>query len=256
MPDRPVRRLLAPIAACLMAACTQFSGRADSRDATPSGVDVGIDGSLDVPTSVDVGEPDATTSHWDIVTLDVAPPDAWGGTQITALRNPSCTTYAIFPYQGQETGYIAGHLRMPSTPFLIESIKYSVVGSPTAGGMRCTPTLPHEVILFLGDGAFPNDYPTVLAEIQVPADSRTTTHTVTLTLPTPVAVASPDVFVAIHWAGTFPNVLCVGGCPPGSSGETWTALSSDLPLSWIDFHSPVTGTDANLSVGVVGRAAQ
>lgn len=249
-----MHRLLALIAACSVVACTEFTGRADRQDATPSQIDVGIDGTPDSGAFVDAGESDATTSPLDGATLDVAPPDAWGDAQVVALRNPSCTAYAIFPYRGQETGYIAGHLRMPSTPFLIESIKYSVVGGPTSGGMHCVPTLPHEVVLFLGDGPFPNDYPTELARIPVPSDPRTTTHTVTLTLPTPVTVAAADVFVAIRWAGTFPDVLCVGGCPPGSDNDTWTALSSDLPLSWIDFH--VTGTDANLSVGVVGRAAQ
>src|SRR5262249_32238486 len=95
--------------------------------------------------------------------------------------------------------------------------------------------------------------PSFLGTIDVPAGTETLPHVVTVPVDPPVVVTEGDLYVAIHWAGTYPDVLCVDLCEPSTADQTYESSSSTEPIPWREMHA--SGWPGDLALQVTGRSA-
>lgn len=156
---------------------------------------------------------------------------------LVQLRNyESCGTQSLLPNPGEEQHWTAVRLEPPYYPFTIEEVEYRLVDYYDIDtGVRCQADFAHKVQIYKADALSPPASPTVLSETIVPAVAWTDTYrTVRFALAAPVTIAaSDDIFVAMQFAGTYPEVMCINTC--GSALEPahnfWSNAAAP-PFSW------------------------
>ncbi|MCB9709226.1 MAG: hypothetical protein H6714_10600 [Myxococcales bacterium] len=160
-----------------------------------------------------------------------------GPPPLIQLRNfDSCAGKNLNPVAGEEQHWTAVRLEPPYYPFTVEEVEYRLADYfDTDSGVRCQADFAHKVQIYKANSISPPASPSVLSETSVPAVSWTDTYrTVRFTLATPITItASDDIFVAMQFAGTYPEVTCISLC--GSTLEPaynfWSNAAA-APYTW------------------------
>lgn len=156
---------------------------------------------------------------------------------LVQVRNyGACAGKNLYPLAGEEAHWVAVRLEPPHYPFQVEEIEYGIVDYYDIDtGVTCLAGLQHKVQIYKASTIAPPASPTVLAEVSVPATSWSDTYrTVRLTLESPLTItASDDIFVAVQFAGTYPQVQCVRTCGDLLQPEhNYWSNASNPPYSW------------------------
>jgi len=161
---------------------------------------------------------------------------------------------AVFPAPGEEGMYYAVRLTPPAYPFVVTAIEYEIDANPGAG-VNCLASLAHSVQVFTATTVAPPTTPTVLEEIDVPADpSIVSDRAVHADLTTPITLdTGEDLFVSLKMTGLTPDILCVKTCvdPDPDFDRNYWSNATMAPFSWARLHT--FGLDDDARIEALGR---
>lgn len=164
---------------------------------------------------------------------------------------------SVRPELPGEAGHVlTTRLVPPSYPFLVGAVEYDLTGP--AFSPFCDPSLPHDVIVFVGRSATtapPTPNPSSskgYARLHVPAgDNSTSDRTIHLALPSVMTLAAgQQLFVSVQMASnsSLSRSVCVKYCSepsPELNLDYWSNAAAE-PYAWADlvsafgFHSNQT----------------
>jgi len=162
----------------------------------------------------------------------------------------------VAPDKGEERHWAAARLTPSKAPFEVTAIRYRLVhGSLPMEMINCKADLAHAIEVYVVAATAPPASPMAAARIDVPAGGtpmgkeRMVEHK----LAQPVMLgAGQHLFVALQYAGTSPDVLCVTSCGPGTADRNYWSNAEKAPFKWATLAS--LGLQTSLHVEAVGTA--
>ena len=222
------------------------------------GVDNDCDGAIDAADhdcpgdDDDAGDDDAGDD--DAGDDDSSPGDDDDAVVLTNLPGGCASPSYIYPSEGEEAHWAATRLTPAAYPIDVDTVSYTMP-AVTAGALTCVPSLAHEVWLFTHSGEAPPATPVPLATLEVPpGGDPTSNREVLLEVKPPVTLSGGDhLFVAIQFAGAWPDVSCLAVCQDAGAEATrnyWSNAESPA-FPWATLSS--LGLDHTYIVEAAGR---
>ncbi len=255
------RLLVLTAMAGLIIFCVAASGCSSEEVTAP---DQGV---KDLATDTVQVAPDAPQVHPDqeIVDPDSATPDLSAAdidkTKPIHVTNAehNCDAVNLMPADGEEGHLCAGRLTPPGYPFTVLKVGYRLGHGPNVDSeVVCNGSLEHQVHLYVSSDVIPPTSPASPVIITAPymdpasipeGDGRI----VTLDVDPPVTLNQGEhLFVAIKYAGTYPDVLCVSTNKddPYDGDRNYWSNAAAPPYSWTQLDS--FGLQGSLLVRAIG----
>ncbi|MDA8117913.1 MAG: hypothetical protein M0000_11165, partial [Actinomycetota bacterium] len=176
--------------------------------------------------------------------------------QLLSNASEKCNATLLTPDPGEESHLCAGRLTPSAYPFEVRTIRYHL-GHGASQSVECNAGLEHKVELYVSSGVKPPASPTSPLTLTVPAmDPKSITsegREVSLDLASPLTLATGEhLFIAIRFAGTHPNVLCVGVNEedPYQSDRNYWSNAAAAPYPWVQLDS--FGLKGSIMVSALG----
>jgi hypothetical protein len=184
-------------------------------------------------------------------------PDTTRPIQLLTNASEKCNATLLSPNPGEEKHLCVGRLTPTAYPFEVRTVRYHLGHGTTNQGVECNAGLEHKVELYVSTEAKPPATPASPLTLTVPPmDPKTISsegRVASLDLAQPLILAKGEhLFIAIRFAGTHPNVLCVGvNAEDAYQGDrNYWSNAAATPYPWVQLDS--FGLKGSIMVSAVG----
>jgi hypothetical protein len=153
---------------------------------------------------------------------------------------PAAMQYGIAPILPGEAGhYATTRLVPPSYPFEVTRIGYWL--ATPAGVAQCADqSLPHQVQIYVSDGAEPSNTPSTdgtLVDTLDVAGGAEAAHAVEVPLTSPITLQEGEsIFIAVQMVGSGAQSICIGACGATAAigGVDFWSNAANEPFTYLD----------------------